>query len=467
MQQQEGSFRDPSGFIFYRETFLYRQINQSYQEHYLHLLNSGLYQVLFQEGFLVSHQEVLIEPFEPLQSFKIIQPERIPFISYPYEWCFSQLKAAALLTLKIQQKALAYGMTLKDASAYNIQWLKGKPIWIDTLSFEKYQDGTPWNAYRQFCQHFLAPLVLIRYRDVRLQCLLRRYLDGVPLDLASRLLPWYSWMSFSMLSHLHLHALFQQKFSEPSKKRSLSRFALYGLIDHLEKTIAHLCWKPPSSEWSNYETEMNYTVEAFQQKEKIVSSWIQEIRPSQVWDFGANHGYFSRLASQHGAFTLAVDADPILVERHYLETQSRSELFILPLNNDLMNPSPDLGWNLRERESLIRRGPADLVLVLALVHHLAIAQNVPLQKIAFFLSQISRSLIIEFVPKDDSQVSRLLSTREDIFPTYTQKHFEEAFQDYFTILQRILVPESLRTLYWMKRVSVERIHSQDLEEKEN
>ena len=232
-----GSFRDPSGFLFWQNGSLYRQINIIYKDHYDRLMNSGLYEELTKTGLLIPHQEVDIEPAQPGIAYKIIQPERIDFISYPYEWCFSQLKDAALTTLRIQKKALDFGLSLKDASAYNVQFRKGKPVFIDTLSFESYHEGQPWIAYRQFCQHFLAPLALMSCKDIRLNQLLRIYIDGIPLDLASSLQPFRTRFSLSLLSHIHLHARSQKRFADKkvdTRQIKLSRVGLLGLINNLE-----------------------------------------------------------------------------------------------------------------------------------------------------------------------------------------------------------------------------------------
>lgn len=200
------SFRDPSGFLFRRDGVLLRQVQERYRPHYEQLKASGLYAALTAEGLLVPHEERPLHEAAAPGAAYVLQPELLPFISLPYEWCFAQRQAAALLTLRVQERALAHGMTLKDASAFNVQFRGVQPVLIDTLSFERYDEGTPWVAYRQFCQHFLAPLVLQARLDVRLGALLRQYLDGVPLDLASALLPRRSWMSPAVLMHIHLHA---------------------------------------------------------------------------------------------------------------------------------------------------------------------------------------------------------------------------------------------------------------------
>jgi len=208
------SFRDPSGFLFTRQGVLYRQVNQAYQPHYDKLLNSGLYDKLVKAGLLIPHEEVGVEPAEPSLAYKVLRPERVDFISYPYEWSFSQLQDAALATMAIQKLALDAGMVLKDSSAYNIQFYRGRPVLIDTLSFEAYREGEPWVAYRQFCQHFLAPLSLMAYTDVRLNQLLRIYIDGVPLDLAVRLLPGRTRFDLGLATHIHLHAVAQQRYAD-------------------------------------------------------------------------------------------------------------------------------------------------------------------------------------------------------------------------------------------------------------
>ena len=248
------SFRDPSGFLFYRNGSVYRQINIEYQENYDHLMSSGLYDLLVEDDLLVPHIEIDVKSPSPEKAYKIIKPEPIPFISYPYEWSFSQLKHAALTTLDIQKKILDFGMSLKDSSAYNIQFLKGKPILIDTLSFDKYHEGEPWVAYRQFCQHFLAPIALMWYKDIRFNQLLRIYIDGIPLDLASSTLPFYSYFRFPILTHIHLHARSQKYFADKALKTSakkMSRMSFLGLIDSLESSIKKLKWKIRDTEWAD------------------------------------------------------------------------------------------------------------------------------------------------------------------------------------------------------------------------
>lgn len=448
------SFRDPSGFIFFRDGMLFRQISSVYKDNYNSLMNSGLYQALVDASLLIPHEEVDSSLKLSKEGYLAVKPERIPFISYPYEWSFSQLKDAALITLRIQKIALDHGMSLKDCSAYNVQFRKGKPVFIDTLSFEKYCEGQPWIAYRQFCQHFLAPLSLMRYKDIRLGYLFKDFIDGIPLDLASSLLPFKTRLKFSLLLHIHLHAKSQKRFADEkgrAHKGKVSRQAFLGLIDSLTSAVKKLEWRAKKSEWVNYYRELNYSDAALEHKKNTVGEFLSVSRPNVVWDLGSNTGVFSRIAASDRILTISMDMDPLCVEMNYKDCLQQKETNILPLLIDLNNPSPDIGWLNRERRALFARGPADTVLALALIHHLAIGNNVPLGAAADMFAGICRWLVIEFVPKEDSQVQRLLSTREDIFPDYTQENFESSFLEHFSIQKSEKVQHSERILYLMKK----------------
>jgi ribosomal protein L11 methylase PrmA len=448
------SFRDPSGFLFRKDRHLLRQVNRIYQPDYDALIASGLYKFLTDKGWLIPHRESDAAPLLPALAYKVIQPDPVRCISYPYEWCFSQLKDAALLTLKIAKAAIRHGMLLKDASAYNIQYHEGKPVLIDTLSFEKYVEGEPWIAYRQFCQHFLAPLALMAHTDVRLNQLMRVYIDGIPLALAAKLLPLRTRFSPGLALHLHMHAGLQEK-AAPSAggnnpQKRVSRTALLGLIESLQDTARQLQWKAAGTEWVEYYEENNYTEDSFRAKKELVGEFLGRMKPGWIWDLGGNTGVFSRIAAGKGNDVICFDNDYGAVERNYLTAKAQKEIRLLPLVLDLTNPSPAIGWSNRERESFLERGPADGVLALAVVHHLAIGNNLPLDRIADFFALCGPQLIVEFIPKEDSQVRRLLSTRKDIFTEYTREKFEAVFQRVYTIEKSVPIPESKRILYLMK-----------------
>lgn len=449
------SFRDPAGSVFRREGILYRGIRAPGLPHYEALMSSGLYDELVADGLLVPHEE--IPPAEAPPGWeRVIRPAEIPFVSYPYEWCFSQIKDAALATLEIEKRALRRGLTLVDASAYNIQFLRGRPVLIDTLSLRLYEAGEPWTAYRQFCQHFLAPLALISLADVRLAGLARVHIDGIPLDLASSLLPGRSRLRLSLLLHLHLHSRSQRRYEGRAVRVSRGKVplrSLLGLVDSLEAGTRRLRWRASGTEWADYYDDTNYTPEGLAEKRKAVEEFVSAARPEVVWDLGGNVGTFSRAAAASGAQVLSFDVDPACVERNYLLVRAERETRVLPLLMDLANPSPGTGWENAERMSLLERGPADAVLALALLHHLAIGNNVPLDRIARFLAQAGRSILVEFVPKTDSQVKRLLVVRQDVFEGYSQEGFERAFGEHFKIGRRIPLAGSERIVYAMTRRS--------------
>ena len=455
-KREPGSFRDPSGHIFSENGTLYRHVAASYGPIYDHLISSGLYGELVEADRMIPHTEVDTPHRAEGGCYRVLRPEIVPFISYPYEWCFGQLKQAALLTLAIQKAAIRRDMVLKDASAYNVQFRNGRSVFIDTLSFDLYKPGTPWVAYRQFCQHFLAPLALMALTDVRLEKLLATYIDGIPLDLASRLLPRRTYLSLPLLTHLHMHSRYQRKYhhagaSASTQQRSLSKSGLLSLMGHLESAIGRLRFKATDTEWGNYYEHTNYSCGSFDNKEQIIAEWLDRIQPRVVWDLGSNRGRFSRTAARGQSLTISIDGDPVAVERNYAQCVRDGERYILPLLIDLCNPSPAIGWRHRERRSLTDRGPADVVMALALIHHLSISNQVPFADLARFFEELGRIVIIEFVPKEDSQVQRLLHSRQDVFTDYDQISFESAFRERFVIEAQLPVKGSARRLYLMRR----------------
>jgi ribosomal protein L11 methylase PrmA len=452
------SFRDPSGFVFTRDGEVLRQVNHCYADDYDLLMSSGLYDDLTAAGLLIPHEELSSEHApRPEQAHRVLRPRQVGFVSHPCEWSFTQLKDAALTTLEVQKRAFAHGMSLKDASAYNIQFVEGRATLIDTLSFERYREGEPWVAYRQMCRHFLAPLTLMHYTDVRLSQLLRVHLDGVPLDLASRLLPRRTWLRLSLLLHVHLHARSEKRYegatdvSDKTRGKRVSRLAFAGIVDSIKGAIRRLRWRPQGTEWAAYYEDTNYSDDALDEKGRLVDEFVGATDAHTVWDLGANTGRFSRVAARHAGHVVAFDIDPAAVERNVLDCKRDGVTNVLPLVLDLTNPTPGMGWENAERAGLFERGPADAVLALALVHHLAIGNNLPFERIAQALARLCTWLVIEFVPKSDSQIRRLLVVREDIFDNYTREVFERTFARFFTIERTEPIGGSERILYLMKR----------------
>lgn len=448
------SFRDPDGFLFQKNNILYRQVNLSYQEHYLHLKNSGLLSELQSEHLLINHVETSGKNIVSENAYCILQPENVTPITYPYEWCFSQLQDAALLTLRIQQMAMKYKMSLKDASAYNIQFHHGKPIFIDTLSFEKSKLDTPWVAYRQFCQHFLAPLAVAHYLGQKLNPLLKTFIDGIPLDLTSRMLPLHSWLRLSLALHIHLHSKLQREIKSKKEPGKIHINSLYGILDNLQRSVTSLRPRKNKNVWANYYSSThNYTDDAVVSKENLVKEFLEISKPNTLWDVGSNTGRFSRIAAKHANTVLSMDYDPDCVEINYLQTKAEGTANLLPLVFDLTNPSPGIGWHNQERSPLESRSQPDLIMALAFIHHLTISGNLPFHYVAEYFSTMTKEwLIIEFIPKQDAQVQKLLQSRKDIFGEYTYESFKKEFGKHFTIHQTKPISESGRIFLLMKKI---------------
>lgn len=466
MTERHGaSFRDPSGFVFERQGTLFRQVNPTYLSTYRQLIDSGLYADLVEAGLLVAHDEVDVAPAEPFEGEGLVlQPQRVAFISYPYEWSPGQLQAAALATLRVQRMAMARGMSLKDASAYNVQFVDGRPVLIDTLSFEPLVEGQPWVAYAQYCRHFLAPLALMRSVDVRLGGLARTHIDGIPLDLASRLLPRRTRWSWGLGIHIHAHAKSQSRhadtgqdvpasFDDPKRPRKVSTRALTGLIQSLEAVTQKQKWAPRRSTWRDYYAKReSYTEASLDHKLHLVEDLFKQMSVAQVWDLGANTGKFSALVARaSGANVVALEMDPSAVEVHWRQLQGQTNHRVLPLVTDLANPAPDQGWAHRERSSLEARGPADAVLALALIHHLAIGNNVPLASLMSWFARLGENLVIEWIPKDDPMVQRLLASRVDVFEDYNEQAFKTAAKRHFDVVEVLEIEGSQRRLYVLAR----------------
>ncbi len=451
-----GSFRDPSGFVYSRDGRLFRQINRSFADRWDQLAGSGLLETLQARGLLVRHEERDLDHAHSADAHAVIEPERIGFISYPYEWSFGELKDAALLTLEAQTIAAAAGHALRDASAYNVQFRDGRPILIDTLSFEPTTDQ-PWAAYRQFCEHFLAPLALMAHRDVRSGLMLRDFVDGIPVDLAAALLPGRTKLDLGLASHIHAHGRAQRRHAQrrhapgssertaPAPRR-MSPLQQAALIDNLRRTVEGLSWRPVGTAWADYAGNTSYAEDAARSKDDLVRRFLADAGGEVVWDLGANTGRFSAIAASLGRRVIAWDGDPAATELHYRQVRERGERSVLPLLVDLTNPSPALGWAHTERRSFVDRSNADVVLALALVHHLAVGRNIPLSMIADLFASLAPQLIVEFIPDSDPMVQQLLGARRDAFAYPSIEGFRETFGTRFTVAEDAPISGSARRL---------------------
>ena len=421
----ESSFRDVDSKVWSDGQTIFRDIMPSYFQSYGRLMRSGLYEELVAMGLLIPHLELGRD-----NGVLTVVPRKVAFISYPYEWSFSSLQEAADVTLEINRIALRHGMILKDASAFNIQYIDGRWKLIDTTSFEIYKEGTPWRAFGQFTRHFLLPLVLAHYRRPSYLKSLMWNIDGLPVLETIKELPIRSRFNFGCALFVHAFRVFK----DGAKERTINKVYLDSFLSRLQSYIRGL--KPTrETVWADYEPDLDYV----NIKKKIV--WQALIGNGTVGDLGANTGEFSRMALMARGLdeVVAVDKDHDCVER-------MCNSGILPLVVDLANPTPAIGWGNTERLSFLQRAKFDTVLFLAMIHHLCIGNNIPLIKVAGQLSTMVRKrLIIEFIPLEDEKAQIL--SKDRVFPPYSETIFEEAFGRYFTLEHKTKLGSLCRKLY--------------------
>lgn len=464
LQPHRASFRDPAAYVYSDGGRVKRAVTDRGLADYRRLVDSGLAAELQDAGLLIPHAEESRTDAWPADAAAVLVPEVVPFVSYPYEWSFGQLRDAALLTLDVQELAMARGLSLKDASAFNVQFRGSVPVFIDTLSFEANVPG-PWVAYHQFCRHFLAPLLLMRHVWPGAARMLRVDLDGLDLDWVSRTLPLSTYARFGSLLHVHMHARALRKAPAGTATASTvptavpaggraPRDSKPALVSSLRATVQSLQPRGGRSEWSHYYDEVgHYTSDAVSAKERAVAGALDRVRPRLVYDLGANTGVYTRLAAARGAYAVSFDGDPRCVHEAYEQGHRARDARLLPLVMDLANPSPALGFASDERDALDRRPVADVVMALALLHHLRITANVPFTRIAEYLARLGRTLIIEWVPRHDPKVEALLQARPDTFTDYSEQGFTDAFAQYFVVEGVSVLGEAGRAIYVLRRRS--------------
>ena len=453
IEPEFSSFRDRAGFVFRCGGTIFRCVDHRYNRQYRHAVESGLFASCVADGLLLPFEEY-DQDFGLSQCHAVLKPVLVPQITWPYEWCFEQLKDAALVTLRAHLRALQHGMLLKDASSYNVQMVAGRPCLIDHLSFDFAADHVAWPAYGQFCRHFLAPLALMSRVDGGLGRMLQLHLDGIPLDLAARLLPFSTRFAPGLLMHLHLHARTIGRHagaSQALKRRGMTIAQFSAIAASLEQTVRHLRFSERRTEWGDYDPAVSYSSAAEAAKLQSVRTMAESVNPGVIWDVGGNDGTFSRPLADLAQSIVCMDADPAAVNRNYLECKKAGATNVQPIIFDVGNPSPSIGFANRERLSLAHRGKPDLVLALALIHHLAITHNLPLGYVSNWLASLCRNLIIEFVPKEDKQVGRLLLNRADVFDDYNEAGFRAEFSRHFDIERAVPIAESQRILFLMRR----------------
>ncbi len=457
---EPGSFRDRNGRVVYSGDAVYRVLGASAFRNWRVLSASEIFRRFVDMGKLVATEE--IDPGPELDSFGVageiagvLRHQRIPFISYPYEWSFGMLKDAALLHLELLSAALDDDLILKDASAFNVQWFGPRPTFIDIPSFEILEAGEPWVGYRQFCQMFLYPLFLQAYKDAPFRPWLRGSIDGIAPGDMNALMSARDRLRPGVFTHVYLQAKLQSRHSASQenvkgqlKTAGFSKDLIRANVRRLERMIHKLQWTPGGSEWSDYAQSHNYSDEDFDLKRTFVRDAVAARTRHIVWDLGANTGTFSRIAAKAGAYVVATDADHLAVERLYRALKEEGETQILPLVMNLADPSPNLGWRGLERKDLTTRGRPDLVMALALIHHMVISANIPMRDFVDWLADLGTDLIIEFVSKDDPMVHALLKNKEDNYFDYEIDYFENCLAQGFEIARRESLGSQTRTLYY-------------------
>lgn len=450
---ENASFRDYHSIICYENDVIKRLIHKDYLPHYLQLINSGLYNCLIEKKLLVVHKENTsnLNPDYPIE----LVPDKVPFISYPYEWTFNQLKDAAILTLEINRISLEHGMILKDASAFNIQFIGPNPIFIDTASFVKFEEGQAWLAYQQFCRHFLAPLALSHYGDIQLRKLILSNIDGISLDLCKKMLPLKSCFNSGIFLHIWLNALGQKPTKRQRENKKLlftqSKQKLLAVQENLLSTIKSLNSQHYKSQWTDYYENTNYTKNGENQKEKYLYLMTKSLNISSILDLGANEGRYSRLLAKHVDFVLSTDYDEMAIAKNYNIAKAEAIENLQTLHLNIVNPTPAIGFVNQERKSFLERVGIDLVLALALVHHLSITHDLSFEQLARQLAQMGKYLIIEFPPREDEKVIIIAHGKPNQYKNYHRENFEAAFGKFYHLKSSQTIHENNRILYCYER----------------
>ena len=478
-----GSFRDRTSRVFHREGGIYRSLSAEALADWERLRAAGWFEALQAAGKVARTRRVDAggdeaqaaagvgpgpEPVEP-RWVATLAHETIPFVSYACEWPFGMLKDAALLHLEVLETALAGDMILKDGSSFNVQWIGARPIFIDIGSFTLLEPGAPWTGYRQFCRHFLFPLLLAAYRDVPFQPWLRGSLEGIGAGECRRLMSARDLLRPGVLTHVWLQASAESRYGDGVAGRrnagavrggdmraAVRRAGFHaGLIranvERLKRLIGGLGWRRTRSRWAHYTEALPYTERERAEKAAFVRQVVHARDRSMVWDLGCNVGAYARIAAERAATVVAMDSDPLVVERLYQALKSdgaAANTGILPLVGDVADPSPDRGWRGAERRSLEGRGRPELVLVLALVHHLVVGASIPLREVVAWLAGLASAVVIEFVEREDPMVRALLDAREERYADYDRRVFERCLEEAFETKARKVLSSGTRILYY-------------------
>ncbi|MFA0448952.1 hypothetical protein AB4587_07280 [Vibrio breoganii] len=456
----DGSFRDPSGYVVHNQGKIYRIINPIAIERYGELKNSGLLEKLITNKMLVNTWNVSSDHLPGMSNCLIVEHEKIPIITYPYEWTPTQLKSAAIFHLDLHLFLLDHDWHLSDATAYNVQFdpHSGNPIFIDLLSIEPYIEGEYWAGHNQFCEQFLNPLILYCKLKIPFNDIYKGTMKGVSSLHTNRMLPISKYFSPTLLTNIVLPSRIQSNSTNKGIKNStqlnkvakpLPKIALQNILMNLKGYILNLeTVHKYKSTWSNYEIDKTYTESSNKIKVGFIKDFCSEVKPNVLWDIGCNSGEFSQVAFESGAKSIiGIDGDIEALNTAYSRFKSTDYCFT-PIYSDLSNPSPNIGWNLKERSELTKRSKPDSILALALLHHLVIGSNIPMKSVISWILSLSSRGVIEFVGKDDETVIEMLTFREDIFSDYHVDNFREIISKDAKIVKEHKIPNSDRVIFW-------------------
>ncbi|MFL2852755.1 MAG: class I SAM-dependent methyltransferase [Candidatus Pelagibacter sp.] len=458
LEFEPGSFRDPAGRIFYDGDEVYRELSETGIKRFTFLKKNNLINELINEKFLISTKECdkkSNENYKIDQNKILLKHEKINFISYPYEWTFTQLKDAAIFHLDLQIYLLTKNAKLIDASAYNIQFKNNKPIFIDVLSIDEYKQGEYWYAHKQFCENFLNPLVLSAKKGVSFNNLYRGNLEGVYTHEIAPLLSIKDFLSPTLFFHIYLLNKLEEKSKIDPKKtnnkisalKKFTKKSYHNILKQLKNYIQGLDNKKTISNWDKYSEKNTYNPKEEEKKLEIIKSFIDNNNPNFLGDLGCNEGKYSEYASsQKKIKVVGVDFDLNVLDRAYIKSK-KNNLNFFPIYADFSNPSNDLGWNEVERKSFFKRSKFDAIIALALIHHLVIAKNIPLDQVLRWLVSLAPVGLIEFVPKKDPTSQIMLKLKGDIFPEYTEKNFTDRLSQIADIKKITLVTDTERKIY--------------------
>lgn len=461
---ETGSFRDPSGQIYIVDGRVLRGVNAQTAADLSALLELDFFSNAVRARNIVETRPVQTPPGKFPSSFgdqpwaQFFEHQAIPFVTYPYEWTFSMLRDAALLQLRLLENALENGWMLKDATPYNIQFTGSKPTFIDVASFEPWVKGEPWAGYRQFCNMFLFPLMLKSYLGIDHTRILRSHLDGISAMEVARMLRGAARFKPGVLSHVLFPARVEASIAKrernavAAKRRRAphqSKAMIVGLVQSLQRLILRMGTSDAQTNWSHYDQTHTYSEPDFEQKKSFVQRHVGATQHQVIWDIGSNTGTFSRLCAPFAEQVIAIDGDQEAVDMLYRAEKNAAQSNILPLVMDLANLSPGQGWAGCERKAFDKRTMPDLVISLALIHHLRISANVPVAMFLDWLRALGSTVILEFVDRHDEMVEKLLTNKKEQYDDYNKDAFQRAVEDRFVIRESKDLKGGRRTIYML------------------